>query len=132
MKDYQPYIQAWQERFKQDVILAVKRKRDAQIVAERMVSILLRKYKVKEVYLFGSVIIPDKEFSIGSDIDLGVSGLSTEDFYQAWNEIETLSEFEVDLIDLDHCSPEFRIKVLSEGRRYQTDEKPILSLDERN
>ena len=88
-------------------------------------SALIKKYKAKEVYLIGSVIIPDKEFSINSDIDLAVSGISPEDFYRIWREIEALSKFKVDLIDLDHCSQEFRQKVLAEGRRFLIGEKPI-------
>lgn len=129
MKEYQSYIQAWQERFQQDSRLAVERKKEARIAAEKMASILIRNYKVKDVYFFGSLIIPEKEFSVDSDIDLGVAGLAAEDYYQVWREIESLSEFRVDLVDLDRCSREFRMKVLSEGRRYRDNEEPISPLN---
>ena len=125
MKEFESYIKVWRERFKQESILAIKRKNEARIAAERMASVLIEKYKAKEVYLVGSVIIPDKEFSINSDIDLGVSGISPEDYYRIWKDIEALSKFKVDLIDLDRCSQEFRQKVLAEGRRFQIEEKPI-------
>lgn len=129
MKEYQTYIRAWQKRFEQEDLLAAERKKEARVVADRIASGLIRNYKVKDVYLFGSVIIPDKSFSVDSDIDMGVSGLPAEEFYKVWREIESLSEFRIDLIDLDHCSPEFRMKVLAEGMRYRTDEEPISSFN---
>ncbi|MEW6263285.1 MAG: nucleotidyltransferase domain-containing protein [Thermodesulfobacteriota bacterium] len=53
----------------------------------------------KEIYLFGSMA--DGEASDVSDVDLAVSGLPPERFYQAMSEAAEVLQRPLDLVDLD-------------------------------
>lgn len=126
MPDYQEYIQAWRERFQTETNLGVERKRQALEVAEKIAVLLFEKYRVREVYVFGSVVLPDKPFTEHSDIDIAVSGLSGADFFKAWRDLESVGSFRVDLHELENCSEGFRQIIQSYGRRY-TGNDPTLS-----
>jgi predicted nucleotidyltransferase len=118
MPDYQEYIQAWRERFEVEAALGLERKQKALEAAEGMAELLFDKYGVSAVYVFGSVILPDKPFTGHSDIDVAVADLSNADFFKAWRDLESISGFRVDLFDLEHCVEGFREIILSQGRRY--------------
>lgn len=132
MQDYQEYIQAWRKRLKQEALWATERKRKALAAAERMISVLLEEYKVREVYLFGSLIIPEKSFTSNSDIDLAVSGLSVKEYFKVWRELESMSEFRIDLIDIDRCAENFRQIILMEGKVYEGYDPTLSTVEQGN
>jgi uncharacterized protein len=125
MPDYQEYIQAWQERFEYEAFQAAERKKKALEAAKKMAGLLLKKYMVSAVYVFGSVVLPDKPFTEASDIDIAVSGLAVSDFFKAWRELESLTDFRVDLLELEHCPADFRPIILSQGRCYTANDPAI-------
>jgi len=58
---------------------------------------LARKYKVRELFLFGSSCSPKKH---GSDIDLGVRGVPAANFFNFYGDLMLSLARPVDLVDL--------------------------------
>ena len=56
-----------------------------------------------EVYIFGSAVTGEMRHD--SDIDLAVSGLPNEVFFQAMADLKSVLERPLDLIDLDEETP---------------------------
>lgn len=77
-------------------------------------AMLKKKYKAEKVIAFGS--LTTKSFNDYSDIDIGVAGISSEKFYKAVAETETLSnEFNIDILDIEDCSHALKEKILRDG-----------------
>ena len=57
----------------------------------------------REVYLFGSAVRGTMEER--SDIDLAVSGLPPEKFFQVLAQVEDIFQRPIDLVDLDEENP---------------------------
>lgn len=57
----------------------------------------------REVYLFGSAVRGTMEER--SDIDLAVSGLPPEKFFQVLAQVEDIFQCPIDLVDLDEENP---------------------------
>lgn len=85
-----------------------------QIVQQ--IAVLLRdRYRAKQIIVFGS--LTDKErFTRYSDIDLAISGLTSQSFYQALDAIEFFAcDFKVDLVNLDRCRHAIAERINREG-----------------
>lgn len=79
--------------------------------------ILKEKYGAKKVVLFGS-LTNEKRFTPWSDVDLSVSGLPPQDYYQAAGEILDLGlskGIKIDVLDIADCPLSIRKKVKNEG-----------------
>jgi predicted nucleotidyltransferase len=63
----------------------------------------LRTFGATEVYVFGS--FANGTFREDSDIDLAVSGIPPEKFFEAMGRAEDVLNREIDLIDLDEKNP---------------------------
>jgi predicted nucleotidyltransferase len=63
----------------------------------------LKEAGAHEVYLFGSGV--KGGLREGSDIDLAVSGLAPEKFFQAMGQIGDILQRPFDLVDLDEVNP---------------------------
>ena len=102
----------WQEQLE-----ARERRRDlAWEVTRRAVSLLREQFGAGRVAVFGS-LVRGRSFSRWSDIDLAVWGLQADDYFVAVARLQDLSpEFEVDLVDMEHCRPELQAVILQEGR----------------
>jgi predicted nucleotidyltransferase len=86
-------------------------------LAEKAAEFLREKYAVRQVYLFGSLLEPER-FHSRSDIDLAVTGLPEKFFYQAVGEVlEMTDDFTVDIIDLDSCSDGLKKEVYAKCRK---------------
>jgi len=79
--------------------------------------ILKEKYGAKKVVLFGS-LANEKRFTPWSDVDLSVSGLPPQDYYQAAGEILDLGlgqGIKIDVLDLADCPLTMKKKIKNEG-----------------
>jgi len=79
---------------------------------------LVREGKAKRVYLFGSLAFSMKggeRFGVTSDIDLAVEALPKKEYFQILAEVNRMSDFEVDLVDLQSCSAPLREAILKNG-----------------
>lgn len=68
---------------------------------DRVLGCLYSQYGWKEIYLFGSVMIPGN-FHQKSDIDMGVRGLNPDWLYRFIAELSNLMEREVDVVMLEN------------------------------
>ena len=76
--------------------------REAYIAARKCAHILYDKYRVRRVYLIGSLANPE-DFHERSDIDLAVEGLPSHLYFKALAELwrELPAGLELDLIPLE-------------------------------
>ena len=71
----------------------------------RIVELLVTKYKPYRIYCRGSLLDPEK-FTKMSDIDIAVEGLSNPlDGLHAQGDAEELTDFPVDLVELERIHP---------------------------
>ncbi|MGM0603993.1 MULTISPECIES: nucleotidyltransferase family protein [unclassified Halanaerobium] len=83
--------------------------------AKKIAELLYRKYNVKKVILFGSVL-KSEDFSLESDIDIAVDGLKEELFFKAYGEISSLYKgISVDFIDVKDCRESIKESILNNG-----------------
>ena len=73
-------------------------------VARKAASILKQEFKAERVVLFGSMLDHERMWW-GSDIDLGVWGLRSEDFFKAGAAIERGHNFSIDLVEIQSAKP---------------------------
>lgn len=113
MKKYDKYIKYWQRRIEQSEKEDKTALVEAKNWAEKCALFLGKKYSVKRVYLFGSLV--DGSFKQGSDIDLAVEGLKPKDYFKALVELFRISNgFKIDLIPLEN-SP-YKTEVIATGK----------------
>lgn len=83
--------------------------------AEKAADLLKKDFGTKEVLLFGS-LVDCAYFGAHSDIDLAVRGMPVKDFYRATSILmDTIEEFDFDLVDVDACKPALRESILRTG-----------------
>lgn len=93
-----------------------ERRQHARRAARRAAQFLQRMYGVDRVILFGSMAGEDP-LSPHSDIDLAVSGLSADDYYESVARVQTqAAPFHVDLIRMEQAVASLRAAVQREGR----------------
>ena len=92
-----------------------ERRAQALAAAERCIAHLKGHYGVKRVFIFGSAA-GEGPWHTGSDLDLAVEGLASEDFWSAWAELDRLVPpwLEVDLFPLERAYPEVQAHILGE------------------
>ncbi|MGJ3247569.1 MAG: nucleotidyltransferase family protein [Elainellaceae cyanobacterium] len=74
-----------------------------------------QEYGATRVMVFGS-LSHRQWFSLSSDVDLAVWGLSQDDYLIAIACLQYVSpEFKVDLVAMERCRPELAKTILSEG-----------------
>lgn len=113
-KKYQP-LQAILQRKIATHSQLERRRKQAMRVARQAASLLWKEFDAKKVVLFGSLAIPGN-FTLWSDIDLAVFGVSADRFYAAVAAITGLSaEFKVDLIDAETCKVSLRDAIDRDG-----------------
>jgi uncharacterized protein len=91
-----------------------RRREKAWIAARQAAAILRAHFGASQVLAFGSLVHPG-HFSSRSDIDLAVSGIQPASFFKAWAVAAASCPFELDLVDLDDCSPRLRALIEGEG-----------------
>ncbi len=84
-------------------------------VARQAACVLRERFEATRVIVFGS-LTRDVWFTPWSDIDLVAWGIPAGEFYRAVAVVTGLdSEFEIDLVDPDACSPSLRRVIEREG-----------------
>ena len=112
--EYGSYIEAWRARVKKRKEREKQLSRIAKERARECAKFLAEKFKVRGVYLFGS--LAEGFFHEDSDIDLAVEGLEPRLYFKALAKLHEVSGgFKVDLVPLE-ASP-FQDIILKEGER---------------
>ncbi len=124
MEKYLKYRKYWQQQWVKEDIMKRKRMNQLLNVASAAAKILYSKYKVKEVYLLGS-LRDEEKFHIHSDIDLAVKGLSSSSYFTALAELWHLlpAENELDLIPIEDVSSAMRKEIKKKGLLIENEQK---------
>ena len=84
-------------------------------VAQQASKLLKQTFQVDQVFVFGS-LVHRQWFSLTSDIDLAVLGISAWDHLAAVAALQDLSDFKVDLVRLETCPEKLRTAIAQEGQ----------------
>ena len=77
--------------------------------------VLRQKYNVKRIILFGS-LAHRAWFNESSDVDLAVEGLPSDNYWQAWREVEDIiTDRKIDFVDMCEVSESIKNIIKSEG-----------------
>ena len=102
-------------RWEQEQEQREKRREIAWELARRAAKLLKKEYNAQQVVLFGSVI-DSSRFTIWSDVDLAAWGLTSANWLRAIAAVRDLSgEIELNLVDVNCCSPELLKVIEQEG-----------------
>ncbi|MBI5407065.1 MAG: nucleotidyltransferase domain-containing protein [Nitrospirae bacterium] len=88
---------------------------NAIIEAERLASLLRKRFDFDVIYLFGSVLTG--RFRGSSDIDMVIKGMKIEDFFKAYACIIKEARYRVDLKPFEDLSEELKERISIEGKR---------------
>jgi len=114
---YRHYREAWLRRGEEAARRREGRRQEALDSARRCSEILIERFNARRVYLFGSVLDPER-FHDASDIDLAVEGLPADrTYWKALADIWRLSPdgMKIDLVPLEQASPSLVSRILSGG-----------------
>lgn len=90
--------------------------KDAQRDFERIVEMLVKKYRPKHIYQWGSLLKPER-FSDRSDIDIAVEGLDDPlAGLHALDDACALTRFPVDLVEMERIHPAHAATIREEGK----------------
>ncbi|MGM0438338.1 MAG: nucleotidyltransferase family protein [Bacillota bacterium] len=95
-----------------------KLNKKVRLVAEK----IGKKYELKRVYLFGSLINRDN-FHLKSDIDLGVKGIDSKNYLKLWGEFEKELDHSFDLVNMNKCDERLKKHIKKEGEIIYDSEK---------
>ncbi|MEX2443722.1 MAG: nucleotidyltransferase domain-containing protein [Alkalispirochaeta sp.] len=89
--------------------------RQAKADAERIVAFISDIYRPTRILQWGSVLEPEL-FREYSDIDIAVEGITdAETFFSLLSDAEKMTEFPVDIVQLERIEPEFRELLMQKG-----------------
>jgi predicted nucleotidyltransferase len=80
--------------------------------AKQAARMLRQEFRAKRIVLFGSMLQP--KIHENSDIDLAVWNLSKSDYFQAVGKLQGLSEFAIDLIEVENAS-DYIVEAIAQG-----------------
>lgn len=83
-------------------------------VAREAAQLLKQEFGVRQVWLFGS-LLDVQRVRAESDIDLAVEGLPDDRYLEAVARLLDLSDFAVDIVQLEHAMPRIREVVQQQG-----------------
>jgi predicted nucleotidyltransferase len=114
MGEFEPYIRAWRERWRQERQAEPARAQRARMTARKVARLLVRRYGARRVVLCGSLARGD--FRQGSDIDLAVEGVPAARFFEASAAAaRAAGEFDVDVVPIESATPRYREWLADEG-----------------
>ena len=83
---------------------------------EKIVDLIILKYNPKKIYQWGS-LLNREHFSEISDIDIALEGVtSAEQLFEIYGVIMNMSDFSIDLIQIEKIEPEFAELIIKNGR----------------
>ena len=83
---------------------------------DNIVALLIKRYDLKQIYQWGS-LLNEKYFSEISDIDIAVEGVkSAEQYFQMIGEAMELTDFPLDLVDIEKVDPIYAESIRKRGR----------------
>jgi len=90
--------------------------RKASDDAGRIIRLIAEKYRPGRMYQWGSLLNPSS-FAEYSDIDIAVEGIeSAEDFFALYGDAMKLTDFPLDIVQMEKIEPEFAQIIRTRGR----------------
>ena len=84
--------------------------------ATRIVAMIAERYRPRRILQWGSVLEPSR-FQPYSDIDVAVEGvMDPERFFAMLHDAEQLTRWPLDIVQLEHVEPEYRLLILEKGK----------------
>lgn len=115
MERFEPFLQAWRERWRRQDAEAAVRATEALRTAERLAQSLIERHGARRVWLTGS-LARGSEFRVDSDIDLVVEGVPDAGFFRADAAIAREAyPFEVDLVPFESATEAFKAELERDG-----------------
>jgi len=89
-----------------------------------ILDVIIDKFDPVRIYQWGSLLNKNM-FKDYSDIDIAVEGIdSAENFFKLYKEIEPLTRFPLDCVQMEKIEPEFRVIIKRKGKIvYERNEK---------
>ncbi len=116
-EQWQPYIEAAQHRVKHPGITAAEQNEREQLIdrVHQVAAELRSAFRVKRIILFGSLVNADW-FTLDSDVDLAVEGLTPDNYWQAWRLAEDIIKTrQVDFVEIETAKESLRQAILRYG-----------------
>jgi len=112
--------QKFQNKKRADEKLYVQARNDFKSI----LNLIISKYNPARVYQWGSLLNMN-DFKDYSDIDIAVEGiLSAKDFFNLYKDVEPLTDFPLDILQIEKIDPEFRNSIERKGIIvYERDQK---------
>ncbi|MCW6035549.1 nucleotidyltransferase domain-containing protein [Spirulina subsalsa FACHB-351] len=107
MQQYIVSAQQWQHKHS---IALEKRRIHGLEIAQQAAAMLKTEFRASRIVLFGSLLSPT--FHENSDIDLAVWNLPEKSYFKAVSKLLGLSEFEIDLVEVQSARPEILAAIL--------------------
>ena len=86
--------------------------KDFEIITE----MIKNKYNPNRIYQWGS-LLDENKFSEISDIDIAVEGIkSSEDFFALYGEATEMTEFQLDIVEMEKIIPEHADSIKQNGK----------------
>lgn len=109
------YRQTARQRLEDQRRQRAARRIQAWELARQAAEMLKHEYGVQRVVVFGSLLSPEM-FHEASDVDLAAWGLTSANWLRAIVAVQALSsEIELNLVDVECCSPQLRAVIEREG-----------------
>ncbi len=109
-------------QFQKERAQRIKQERERLLAKARtdfdaIIKMIIERYRPTAIYQWGS-LIDGKHFTERSDIDIAVTGIeSAETFFALAGEAMHMTEFPLDILQLEKIAPEFRQQILTTGRK---------------
>ncbi len=93
-----------------------KRETEALHDVDMIIEFLVANYNPARIYQWGSLLRPGA-FRDYSDIDIAVEGiLQPETFFRLLGDVQRLTEFDVDLVQIEKIEPEYAEDIRRKGK----------------
>jgi len=88
----------------------------ARADAERIIAHIAGAYEPRRIWQWGSLLRPE-HFNEMSDIDIAVEGIaSAERWFALYGDAMRMTEFRLDLVQMERIEPEYRAAIMEHGR----------------
>ena len=90
--------------------------KQAQEDFQKITQLIIEKYDPARIYQWGS-LLDEAYFSEISDIDIALEGVtSAEIFFQLYGDVMKMTDFPLDIVQMEKIEPEFRESIIVRGK----------------
>ncbi|MEL6854165.1 MAG: nucleotidyltransferase domain-containing protein [Cyanobacteria bacterium J06607_13] len=113
-EDLERYRLTFRRRQAEREVWQRSRQQQGQQIARQAAQLLKQSFGAQRVWLFGSMLTPER-IQAESDIDIAVEGLADERYLEALGQLLDLSDFSVDLVQVEYARERLRSAIALKG-----------------